>query len=276
MSDPKKLAGKKVTILENWLENAKSVQDTIPKVQRELDIAKWELATIATAPEGFAKDNLFELTKFYNQDLQMIRQSLPKITISSSHSFDVSSGSTASTSSHVYFIAVEARKSLNPDMEGWGILSSNQYELLQNQIGRESEVRSLLYSLKEELATEFDHATASFQKSLTGAVDQTAAGIAIRNVHEHYKGQLMNLARRHPKENNPSWATMADRLIDNQGPNLERFLKEEKTWKDLQQKLSRITKALEEVDQSEFKSIFTRFIDHLYIVLKLITSKDNQ
>jgi hypothetical protein len=259
--------------LDDWLNQAKSVQKAVPKVQQQLELAKWEEETLSGVPNQAANIIPSDVTSSLAEDLEIVHKALPKIPQINLVALDVSVATTSTTSVRIYQVTDHARRSDDPQICGWGTKHSEQYEALQNQLGREQEVRSLLHKLKPSLAIEFDGALSEYRAVLAGTGSQTNAGIALRNVIEHYKGEVMNLARRHNKEQNITWEQMSDRLVDNVGVARHRFQEQEKKWNDLQGRLSKLAKGRIQLDQSELRSVFTEFIDHLYIVLSLINKE---
>ena len=106
----------------------------------------------------------------------------------------MSVASTATTASDVFIIADFARSSNVKEVNDWGTRHAQEYESLQDDLGREAEVRELLCALKPELASEFTQAAGEVSKCLAGTSTQASAGIAMRNVLEHYKGELFDRA----------------------------------------------------------------------------------
>lgn len=274
MCDPSKLANAKRVYLADWLDQAKSVQGAVPKVQQQLDLAKWEEEALSDVPSQAANIVPSDVTSSLAEDLETLRQALPEIPQINLVALDVSVATTSTTSTRIYQLADNARHSDDPQICGWGSRYSEKYEILQNQLGREQQVRSLLHNLNPNLALEFDDAVSEYRAVLAGTTSQPKAGIALRNVIEHYKGEVMNLARQHPKEQKISWEQLSNRLVGNVVVARQRFQQQGKKWSDLQQRLSKLAKGHIQLDQSELYSVFTEFIDHLYIVLSLINTEE--
>jgi hypothetical protein len=81
---------------------------------------------------------------------------------------------------------------------------------------------------------------------------------------------VLGRAVKHPKEQKLKWAQIAERLVDDDGASRNRFIRQEGVWNDLQQRLSRLAKSHFALDETELRSTFTKFLDHLYIVLSLV------
>jgi hypothetical protein len=268
--DPAELANAKRVYLGDWLKQAKSVQEAVPRVQQQWELAKWEEDTICHVPNEAANILPGDVTSSLAEDLETVHEALPQIPQINVVTLCVSAATTSTTSARIYQVTEDARHSGDPHVHRWGATYSEQYEILQNQLGREQEVRSLLHNLNPKLGLEFDDAVSGYRAVLAGTSSQPEAGIALRNVIEHYKGKLMNLARQRPKEQKITWEDMSHRLVDNVGVARKRFQQQEKRWGDLQQRLSKLAKGHIQLDESELKGVFTEFLDHLYIVLSLL------
>jgi len=197
MCDPTKLAHEKKQYLKEWLEKAKSVQTAIPTVQQQLELASWEEEALSNASnQGVTIPGA--VTSFLQQDLEIMRQTLPQIPEINHFNLDVSSATMSTTSNVLYQVTTKSRNNINFQSHQWGISYSEKYEIIQSQLGREQQVRTLLFNLKENLASEFEEAVSVYRGALATTASQTNVGIAMRNVMEHYKGEMMNLAREHP------------------------------------------------------------------------------
>jgi hypothetical protein len=182
---------------------------------------------------------------------------------------NASTGSMAVTAADVYAITDQARWSVVVPISEWGNRYSNEYLALQDRLKREGEVLNLLSKLKPSLGHEFKQASNDVKKCLANNISQISAGIAMRNVLEHFKGELFELARKHPREQKLNWSKIADRLVVS-GTLRDRFKIQEKRWNQLQQRLSKLAKCHITIDNLELKSIFAEFIDHIYISLSLV------
>lgn len=275
MCDPAKLANAKRVYLGDWLKQAKSVQEAVPKVQQQWELAKWEEGTLSHVPNQPANIVPGDVTSSLAEDLETVRRTLPEITQTKLVTLDVSVATTSTTSARIYQVTDHARHSHDPHIRGWETKHSEQYESLQSQLGREQQVRSLLHDLKPNLALEFDNALSEYRALLVGISSHAKAGIALRNVIDHCKGEIMNLARQHPKEQKIGWEQMSERLVDNVGVVRQRFQQEGKKWSYLKQRLSKLAKGQKQLDDFELKGLFAEFLDHLYIVLSLVNKGKN-
>jgi len=269
MSDPKQLSNEKKTYISNWLSQAKTIADAVPKVQRQFEVASWETSALSDAPDEIIDPLSENLNSSLSKDLYIVKQALPQMPEINLKILNASTGSTAATAAYIYTITDQARQSDVASINEWGSRHSNDYLSLQNQLDRESEVLNLLNELNPTLMEEFKQASNDIKKCLANTISQTNAGIAMRNVLEHFKGELFELARKHPREQKLNWTEIADRLVE-PGALRDRFKLQEEQWNSLQQRLSRLAKGHITMDNLELKSIFVKLIDHIFITLSLV------
>ncbi len=269
MSDPRKLASEKKTYIGNWLSQAKAIADAVPKVQQQLELASWETSALSAAPDEIITPLSGNLNSSLCQDLEIVKRALPQIPEIDLRFLSASTGSTAATAAYIYTITDQARWSVVVPISEWGSRHSNEYLALQDRLEREGEVLNLLSKLKPSLGNEFKQASNDVKKCLANNISQTSAGIAMRNVLEHFKGELFELARKHPREQKLNWTEIADQLVDHGTPR-DRFKIQEERWNYLQQRLSRLAKGHITIDKLDLKSIFAELIDHIYIILSLV------
>lgn len=269
-NDPRVLANQKKVYLQGWLDNAKSIQTVVPKVRQVLELSAWQASALADAPQEVPE----QVTTFLKEDLQMLRRELPELPKVAPTAVYLSDATTSTTSDVIYLAACDAQSNQDFKVRNWGTQQCQAYETLQGHLGRVKDVRALLSRLESSLATEFDEAVSAYERLLAGTDTQPGAAIAMRNVLEHYKGELMNLARQHPREQKPSWQEMAERLVAPDRIARDRFALQEVKWQDLQQRLSRTAKGHVFLIYADLKRTFAEFIDHLYIVLCLVYSSD--
>jgi phosphotransferase system HPr-like phosphotransfer protein len=98
-----------------------------------------------------------------------------------------------------------------------------------------------------------------------------APASALRNVLQHFKGQLLLRARNTPKET-PNWSIMADRLVITGVSTPEHSTLEGEGAKNSQlyDRLSRILKGNLQATSTDMDNIFIEVTDHIFTVLSLI------
>jgi len=268
MDDPKKLVYEKKKYLSDWLRNAKTIADAVPKVQQQLDAATWESSALSDAPKEIIAPWSEDLCSSLRKDLNIIQRALQPIPEIDPKIVNASIGCLAGTTSEIYMSLNMARQSDVVPIREWGIHHSEEYLFLQFRFKREGEVLEILNKFCPSLGKEFELASNDFRKFLAGTGNRTSAGIAMRNVLERFKGELFDHARKHLREQKLGWNEIADRLMD-QGTSRDRFKRQGERWNSLQQRLSKLAKGRIGMDKEEVKSIFVELVDHLYITLTL-------
>jgi hypothetical protein len=268
MDNAKELARQKRVYLEGWLEGAKSIQKAVPNVRRQLDLAAWDENVLSEAPHELEMTISQSVVPLLEQDLETIHRVFPeppKVDLDQVHISDVTASTTSMT---IYRFAGDARSSRDSQIRMWGDRHCERYETLQGESRREDEVRSLLWNLKDAVGREFDTAASAYRMAQARTGTQANAGIAMRNVLEHYKGELMARTR-HPNGQKATWEQMADRLVGDQGVARARFLEQKPVWDELHLHLTNLAKNRVQLECGALVAIFVRFVDHLYIVLSL-------
>ena len=126
--------------------------------------------------------------------------------------------------------------------------------------------------LNPDRVSELRGAQQKYILSKTEMEDKVDAGIWIRNVLEHFKGDILQLAKTSDKENTPSWEKMSQRLTGKTTTSIEcsEMIKQKVEWKRLHEELTKIAKNPKYAKNANLEIIWIEFIDHLFIVLGLI------
>jgi len=250
--------------LSTWLDNLKSAEEIAPIVNQQLEITQWEMGVISNAPLICHEVPYNHIKAAEDRDLESIDRYLPKIPQFSAQTVV---GMTPSTGADIYSYLGDPKHLLHDDTKQWARKYRTQYQEIQTTQRRRDQVRQLLEALKPGLATEFDTAIRSYEGFIGGYKGAIDAGIALRNVLEHYKGELFKRAQK-SWEQNIRWNEMAVRLtVDSSAK--DAVLDQKTKWDQLKQELSEIAKARQNISQEELKGIFTRLVDHIMVVLDL-------
>jgi hypothetical protein len=272
MSDAKELSKEKKTYLQDWLNKAGPINEAVPKVKQQLELAIWEEKAFSEMPDRIANAIPANVTKHQKQDIMTLHKTLPSLPEIKNNLVCISDATAATTSNMIFQIIDDARHNQEQQIHEWGERHSTQYIQLQERLGREKEVRKYLLKIKGELATEFDKAISAYRREMAGIESKSEFGITMRNVLEHYKGEIMNQARQQPKEQKIEWHIMAERLVKNIMDSRQRFIEQGERWKNLHERLTKLAKGLIKFDQHDLESIFTESLEHMYIVLSLVNA----
>ncbi len=267
----KRLATERRELLENWLRSYKQASQVVAHVDEAYQVAKWEEDVLLSAPK--AADGLpwGQLEELYTGDLNDARAVFPPMpSYDPSQTASISVAGTVSASA-TYGLVAQVSRLPDERARQWSVDRAARYQSLQAAAGRRDRVRSLLGKLAPRLVVQFDEAERSYRGATDAGQSQEAAAFAMRNVLEHYRGELFARARRWPKEN-MTWPGMAERLgYQRTGPKPHSLLlREEVVWGQLEKDLSNLGKAQVYSGSLDLVTVHTQFLDHLFTVLTLV------
>ena len=259
--------------LETWWKRSEKIQREAPRVQQQLENLRWQKEAVKGAPLPPGDPFPRQLINFTADDLSATRRSLPELPIINSAAIVNSVAGTVSTASMIYDRAFQAYRAEAFELRTWGNYFGTAYEEQQERQGREKQVHDLLDVLKPELAVNFDGAVNEYRILLgsRGRVSGESAGTKIRNIHSHYKGELMEVAQRRLRKQRVDWSEMAQCFIVDSVART-RFESQEDRWRNIQDRLTSLAKSQKQYNESELKQLFTDWLDHLFIVLSLVES----
>lgn len=265
-----KIAREKRQHLENWLACHKEASPAAPTVERAWELAKWEENALINAPAEVCFDPVIE--RQMSNELTLWQSALPQMPqynhdqIRQVYTSSFTSGSAMYTQ-----ISKTSQQLQDPEIEQWSTQYTERYETIQHRHNRREEVLKLLGSLNPERVEEFEKACEACESVQGGWLSQEDAGIAMRNVLEHVKGDLWQVAKR-PHEQKFKWPIMVDRLSKT-GPGTHMYqtlLDEETKHRQLHTELTHVAKNMKSVSGRDVVVLMTRLQDHLFIVLSSI------
>jgi len=244
--------------------------DAAPYVQADIELTDWQVSAITDMPaEGEALLTSGFAAQLEGQNQQIFR-ALPLIPQYDPNLARGTVVASTSASSVFYQGVLEPARSATGALPAWAEGHMGRYRELQAHQARQDEVRRLLSALKPARAAELDHAYEECMRGKAGLGHRTSAGIAMRNLLEHVKGDLMERARFHPGEN-MTWQIMAQRLVagPQHGSERQALLAQERHWGALHHDLSDVAKAQKRGENLELDDLWTRLLDNLFVTLGL-------
>ncbi len=274
------LLKKKKALLDNFLDQAKKVNQVIPLVQEAKELTEWSLQTLNNAPKAAlsAFDDL-QLEKAFLTDLNIWQKGLPQLT------FDIpyltTSGSAASgTASAVVFDRINTfNQTAQPDLVlDWVKGRQDEYIHIQEQHSHVEKISEKIKNIFSGREVEFLEAEHLYLQAHAEVLTSKAGATAMRNVLEHFQGDLLNLARRFPGEQikkSEQWRSISDRLATGGAGSLEHTLLmgKEIDQRDLFVRLTKVVKNLTTNPLPELRLIHARWIEHLFTTLNLLDPK---
>jgi len=267
-----KIARQERELLERWQERFRGASRIAPVVQQAREKALWREDALSSAPPEVSFSH--ELERQFKTGLRSWEAVLPEMPDYDEAMVALATTSTATATGSATYIEVE-RAGVQVQTSGavdWSSLFTIRYKAIQDRFGTREQVQQLLRALNPRRTAEFDTACELVEVFQGGAQPQVAAGIAMRNVLEHFKGDLWNRAKRPYEQKGFRWNVMVARLAKT-GPGTvphQTLLDQADTHGQLHDELTQVAKALQQVSGRQVMSLLTRLQDHLLIVLSSV------
>ena len=265
------MAREKRKHLESWLTDYKQASQAAPLVQQAWELAKWEEDALNDTPKGMSFDpTTVEQLRNEVSSWQSVLRPMPAY----DHSEIALVNSSASSGGTAIYtqISYAGQQVQDPIVEDWSTRHTEQYETMQSRHNRRAQVRRLLGCLNPDRVEEFERAWEALEGVRGQWLSQEKAGIAMRNLLEHSKGDLWQIAKR-PHEQKFKWPIMVQRLSKTGKGTLayRTLLSHERTHRQLHQELTQVAKNLRSVSRRDVTALMTRLQDHLFVVLSSVT-----
>ena len=263
--------------ISTWLETNKENQKAVKLLTEILEVLRWAQESINTMPPevktSFPAGTLYANMAGVQTALEMYLPPIRAVNVAGITSIGSSTSSITSAA-----LLLNPGNLSRTDIAGsrWLLERSEEYRKIQERQEKSRCVRDLLGALQgrvpsgPNLIEEFDY---MMEKTAQGKVssgeDDVSAGIAMRNLLDHYKGKIYEAARKSPGEN-MTWKKMVEALTTYPPEAIEctTLLGEEVTWSNLKSELSDVAKnrARGRVDVLNIL-----LLTHLFTVLSLVT-----
>ena len=257
--------------LYDWLNAVNQAKDNVPYVQNMVDQANVDLQAFMQMPED-GEEFISPLTlKEYLKGNETIKANLPVPTMLDSDSIRLTGVISTTGSTGAYEAIITAGKVDDPELNQWSHKFRHPfYEIIQNQ-SRLEIVTEKLEVLNPERVVELNDSINAFLAFKSDIGERVRAATCMRNLIEHYRGDLFARARKWPREN-IKWNKMALRLANNNtsGVAIDTLLNQEREWKNLHDQLSKIVHKQKPGEFIDLESLWVKLVDHLFIVLGLI------
>lgn len=262
--------------LKTFLDKLSKAQEISPQIYKELDITNWEIDMLSNRPDEAAEIPDKEMREHFSIEMQYLHQALPMIPDYDARMISSSDGISTAGTAISYGYAAHVGDIRTPKAFEFSGHFTAQYQEIQKKYDRPKEIRNLLLRLpSRDNLTRFDSAKVSYIQYKAGIGKKTSAANEMRNFVNGLKGDLFQLVF---KENeNKSWHEMTKRLSkdDPSGYVFREILNQEKPHSDLLSGLADILKDREGGSLTDLDHIWTKILDHTYILLKLIGRDSN-
>jgi hypothetical protein len=257
--------------LNKWLKRVNNAKENIPNVQNMIDQAKLDLEAFSKMPDDGEEFIPGFVLKDYTKGNYLIKENLPLPPDYDSLSLVTTGVISTTGSTGAYTTIIYAGLVDDPFLNQWAKEYSHPYYELQVKQSRKDIVREKLQLLNPKQVIELDESADAYLISKNDANERTKAATCMRNLLEHFKGDLFSCARNWPKEN-MTWEKMSSRLsIESTSKvEFETFNNQEREWGELHSQLSAVLKKQASSELINLESLWVKLIDHLYVVLGLI------
>jgi len=253
------------------MQKAKKVSELLPQVQQIHENVKWQrdaLYSLADSATELGTGMIIglerERTAFetYLPAIDNIDSGLTGVSSMSANAVAGASQTFISLSNIAPTLPEPTRLVINQHIDS--------YVLLRERQTRIEKVRALLANLDSQLVTELTVGETEVRRYKTGACSEIVPATAIRNMLQHFKGQVL-LKARHSEKDTVNWGDMVKRLTPSRLASDRATLEDEgKKQNLLYDKLSNILKGNIQSDVTEMENIFIQITDHFYTVLTLV------
>lgn len=260
------LANERMSHLLDWLSRKKEEAKYIKVANDIVDQTGWEIKMIEHLPSSvidklaipsldtYEKQNEY-LFDAYKIDPLPINTLAGTASISSASSTDLVSG------------LVHSKIDLSP----WINNEINDFIQIQEKQGRFSDVVTRFNSINPLLADELIKSRDAYISAKQNITEKTYAGIALRNVIEHFKGELFSKL---PKgfRGKKKWVDMVNTLSIGTPGSIEfnTLLQLEKKYDQLHADLTGYAKNLSQPVNFTFDNIWAIYVDFLFVITGLI------
>jgi hypothetical protein len=257
--------------LRLWLERAGQVADAAPQVQRLHDLVDWEVRTYEQRPPEADAVPALDLDRSGNVLYERLSSGLPMLPkIDGRFVTDIGSA-TASTSSAMVSYVSSVFDLQTPAAVTYATEALTRFQGLREAQDRPEQVRSLLLSHMPNAVKRFDMARQAYERSRSRLADPTTVALEIRTFLDAIKGEVLERARRHAKEN-MTLEMAVERLFSSVATRAEIEEQLSRRRSALIDALSNVAKRRNEPVQYDLDALWSRALDHAFVVLNGIKS----
>ncbi|MFC2004258.1 hypothetical protein ACFLUK_01770 [Chloroflexota bacterium] len=272
-SEELKWLSKKKRHLEDWKDNLKGANDALPFVESNLVNTEWAIEAIKNQPTISGGQPILGFAETMKRDYDYTVSAIPPIPTYDPSQLDIVSSVTASGTASVYGYIQSFDRYDTPETKEYVKIFSTKYEDIQKAQLRQQNTRSLVEKLKNSGTLDrFDRAQAANIQVKSGIINSTqAASSEMRNLLYGIKGDLIELARKTPREK-LSWQEMVRRLSKPglKDEPLHTLISQEAVYTSLTNQLSETAKDWKPLSSVQLNHIWIQVLDFIYTVLGLI------
>jgi len=251
---------------KTWQENEKEAVKLIPTVDGIIEQTDWEIRLIEHIPDDAFEDLTFQKPSDYAMGNAYLFKNYPLRPVSPVNTAGTASIYTASSSDFINGI-----NHSEVDLSPWIQSDIEKYKDIQDKQNRFTEVHTRFEKFNPLLAGELMKSRDAYISAKQNITEKTYAGIAMRNVIEHFKGELFSKL---PKgfRGKKKWVDMVNTLSIGTPGTIEfsTLLQLENMYIQLHTDLTGYAKNLSQPVNFTFDNIWAIYVDFLFITTGLI------
>lgn len=275
LTKARQIAKKNKGFVSDWLKKSEQIRQFEPYAQEALDAFSWVQESLDKLPDN-APDINAEVVTSLRLSGEVSSKHFPQITTPDDWGVSMTVASTTATSgtSGIFVHLNDIYPKISPKEQKKILPHIDAYKKLHKIQKKHEKLRTKLRELAPYLEDELEIASKEFQHYKNNTSEVLSPAAAIRNVLQHFKGELFFKAQKHDKDT-IDWKIMSDRLVLETPPSSEySLLKNEGTTHNrLYDKLSKILKGNIFATPDELGNLFIEVVDHMLMVLSLVKTK---
>lgn len=262
------VAHQRLTYLREFINRIKKANEQVPAIQDMIEQTVWEVTLLEDLPIEAEKLIPSNYPEKYKADNEYLIRNLPLAPAYNPNSVNSTASITTSGSSDMYSILSDAEETYGGDIIAWSSPYKASYRHIQEKQSRFENVIQKMQILNPDRIEELRKAKKLFSNAIANIEERIAAGTAMRNLIEHFKGDLFEMARKHDREN-MTWRRMAERLALGDFE-LDELINQETIWNSLHARLSSVLKNQKSGMSDNLEDIWTNLMDHVFTILGII------
>jgi hypothetical protein len=264
---------KLINHIETWLYSNQENQKAVRPLSELLEMYRWAKQTLVDVPADMKpRVDQSHFDAYINRAYGWVKENVPPITPIDYFSLTATAGSSTGIVSNMLITISRTAKTKKDN--NWVAERYDAFATMQERQDNLMKTGDLLHKLDQRipekpiLLEEFNLAIdKAFYYRGTDLDKSVSAGIALRNLHEHYKGKLFSVAKTQPKEN-MTFELALNRLASHPADSLPYsiLINQIDTWSQLHKKLTETAKNKSQID---IKQSAVELVAHIYTVLSL-------
>lgn len=275
--DIRKLAEENAQMRAGWLKTAKEIVVNIPVVEKAM---QWDMRcaeAFRVAPTGYNLPNVERLQNQLVIENTYLKSSQPNLPQAVTTYAGTGSAIAYSVGTEAASLFSGYAQNGTTEIKAWATKQLNELVQPLQEDAFIAVISSKLDRLYQGLTKEFQDAMHTTRTVMAGAAIHSSAGIAMRNVLENLKGNMLYVARqRSGNQNLAKWEEASKAIAKNGPTSFEAYqlVAKEADWKQLQFDTTGLAKNNSTMTVADLEAAYFRWLGLLHSVLSFIELYD--